>query len=342
MRTQYIFGQSVVVALPSQSLLGLIACLFLAAHSVAGQHGSDLSRLPTEQRAWIERTCPKQLGPTLYFSCVDREASALQSGLPDLSRLSSSDRGWIEQTCSRSLGPKLYIDCVKRELSSLSAHSPKSSPPQTESKVPEHFTGKELSEFCGSTNPTYNAVCLGYAKAISDELTLLSITPIPGVEGVRLNCNPPPYDDAGLLAVMRKQLLDHPEKLSDDGPGLTDAALTDPLACTPGPPQDGNVSVYATAEVLASACRNNDQIQRAQCLGYLQAAYDYDSRIFDSPMLKAFFETGACKKQVQGFDQLKATFLQSVGSHPEYLKLAATRVLYITLAPPAPCPLAPT
>lgn len=42
---------------------------------------SDLARLPPDQRVWIEQSCSKSLGPSLYFNCVTREVSALQSGV---------------------------------------------------------------------------------------------------------------------------------------------------------------------------------------------------------------------------------------------------------------------
>jgi serine protease Do len=47
----------------------------------------DLSRLPPNTRAWIEQSCQRTLGPSLYINCVRRESSAL--GLDSPSRPSA-------------------------------------------------------------------------------------------------------------------------------------------------------------------------------------------------------------------------------------------------------------
>jgi hypothetical protein len=52
--------------------------------------------------------------------------------------------------------------------------SPRTETQSVTSEVPEHFTGKELADACISTDATYIAVCLGYAKSYADEIALLS------------------------------------------------------------------------------------------------------------------------------------------------------------------------
>ena len=90
-----------------------------------GALGADLlSGFSREERSWIERSCPKSLGPSLYVSCVQRESSALRAGVPDISRLSSEHQSWIRQSCPMSLGPSLYISCVQRETTALGSSSP--------------------------------------------------------------------------------------------------------------------------------------------------------------------------------------------------------------------------
>jgi hypothetical protein len=41
--------------------------------------------LSPEYQRWIEESCPRSLGPSLWQSCVAREVAALQSGVPDIS-----------------------------------------------------------------------------------------------------------------------------------------------------------------------------------------------------------------------------------------------------------------
>ena len=80
-----------------------------------GQPESLLSNLSAEDKAWVSRSCPKSLGPSLWTNCVRREVSALSSGMPDLSALRADQRAWIRQSCPQSLGPSLYRSCVSRE-----------------------------------------------------------------------------------------------------------------------------------------------------------------------------------------------------------------------------------
>lgn len=81
--------------------------------------------LPLDQQAWVSRSCPRSLGPSLWSSCVNREVRALRAGLPDLTRLSDSDRDWVQRSCPQSLGPSLVSSCLSRESNALRAGLPK-------------------------------------------------------------------------------------------------------------------------------------------------------------------------------------------------------------------------
>lgn len=92
---------------------------------VAQAPDSLLNSLPKEYQDWVNRSCPKSLGPSLWYSCVTREANALKGKLPDLSKLSDSERTWVNSACPSSLGPSLTISCLNRELNALSAGIPR-------------------------------------------------------------------------------------------------------------------------------------------------------------------------------------------------------------------------
>lgn len=108
------------------SSLAIIAGLCSAAACAFAQSpDAALQSIPQEQQAWVNRSCPKSLGPSLWSSCVNREVRALKGTLPDLSNLSESDRDWVLKSCPSSLGPNLAISCLSRELRALTAGMPK-------------------------------------------------------------------------------------------------------------------------------------------------------------------------------------------------------------------------
>lgn len=80
--------------------------------------------LSNEEQRWIDQSCSRSLGPSLWQKCVQRETTALKSGVPDLSNLSIEDQNWIQSNCSRSLGPNLAIKCMRREKSAIEAGIP--------------------------------------------------------------------------------------------------------------------------------------------------------------------------------------------------------------------------
>lgn len=99
--------------------------LVLVSAPVLGQTPEALlANLSAENQAWVNRSCPRSLGPSLWNSCVRREVSALTRGVPDLSKLQPEERNWILRSCPSSLGPSLAISCLNRELNALAAGIP--------------------------------------------------------------------------------------------------------------------------------------------------------------------------------------------------------------------------
>lgn len=86
---------------------------------------ATLLSTPTDQQAWVNRSCPRSLGPSLWSACVEREVRALKGGLPDLSNLTEGERSWAQKSCPSSLGPSLAISCLTRESKALSSGMPK-------------------------------------------------------------------------------------------------------------------------------------------------------------------------------------------------------------------------
>jgi hypothetical protein len=83
-----------------------------------------LSELSEKNRAWVNQSCPKSLGPSLWTDCVLREANAAKIGKPDLSGLKGEIQEWLNKSCPDSLGPSLTIRCLNRELAALGQNIP--------------------------------------------------------------------------------------------------------------------------------------------------------------------------------------------------------------------------
>ena len=74
--------------------------------------------------AWIGDACPKALGPALWSSCVQRQAHAIEAGLPSTEGLAADMRSWIAEACPRTLGPALWSSCVQRQINAVNAGLP--------------------------------------------------------------------------------------------------------------------------------------------------------------------------------------------------------------------------
>lgn len=103
-----------------------------------------LSSLTPEYQAWVNRSCPKSLGPSLWSSCILRESAAAKVGMPNLLSLNSDLRNWVIRSCPDSLGPSLTISCLNRESNALTQDIPNLSSLTQEQK-------NWLSNSCPST-----------------------------------------------------------------------------------------------------------------------------------------------------------------------------------------------
>ena len=88
------------------------------------------ANLNSQQRSWVNDSCKRSLGASLWSSCVRREAGTILQGIPNFSELPGAAKSWIANSCARTLGPSLYSSCVvceKRavaDLPSVSGLSP--------------------------------------------------------------------------------------------------------------------------------------------------------------------------------------------------------------------------
>jgi len=101
----------------------IIAMLFFQAADAQSPDAS-LSKLSPAARDWVNRSCPRSLGPSLWSSCVVRESSAASGGKPKLSGLKPELQAWVIRSCPDTLGPSLAISCLNREKAALSAGLP--------------------------------------------------------------------------------------------------------------------------------------------------------------------------------------------------------------------------
>ena len=102
----------------------ILLLLLTVRPSIAQTPDALLSNLSPEYQAWVNQSCPRSLGPSLWSSCVRREVDALSRGIPDLSKLKPKERNWILRSCPNTLGPSLAISCLNRELQALSGGIP--------------------------------------------------------------------------------------------------------------------------------------------------------------------------------------------------------------------------
>lgn len=99
----------------------VVIATLLAQTAFAQGPDAALSKLPHDMRDWVNRSCPRSLGPSLWSRCIEREASAAARGKPDLSRLNPELQAWVIRSCPDSLGPSLTISCLTRESAALAS-----------------------------------------------------------------------------------------------------------------------------------------------------------------------------------------------------------------------------
>jgi hypothetical protein len=105
-------------------LVSLVVFLLSSSFSFAQTPEALLSTLPKKQQDWVNQSCPRSLGPSLWSSCIQREARALKGDLPNIDGLEESTRAWLLRSCPASLGPSLAIACVSREVAALRSGMP--------------------------------------------------------------------------------------------------------------------------------------------------------------------------------------------------------------------------
>lgn len=67
------------------------------------------SQLSADQRRWLDESCHRSLGPSLWTACMTRETSALLSSSPNLASLTVSARQWIAEL-SPVVGSKSLLE----------------------------------------------------------------------------------------------------------------------------------------------------------------------------------------------------------------------------------------
>jgi hypothetical protein len=93
-----------------------------AAVSLALCVSASAQQRTPEQRAWLDDSCPRSLGPSLWRRCMDREGAALASPPnSQLNHLTERQKRWLAQACPHSIGPSLHRRCVERETTALVA-----------------------------------------------------------------------------------------------------------------------------------------------------------------------------------------------------------------------------
>ena len=97
----------------------LILSALLATSAYGKSPDELLNGLKPDLKSWVEKSCSKNLGPSLWSSCVTREVNALNGHFPDLSILSKDQKTWLMNSCPSSLGPSLTISCYNREYEAL-------------------------------------------------------------------------------------------------------------------------------------------------------------------------------------------------------------------------------
>ena len=91
---------------------------------VAPSEEEALTSLAVDDRAWIESSCSRNLGPAIWSRCVRSEVKAIKRGMPDFSGLSAHNQAWIKSSCSRNLGPAIWSRCVRSEVKAMNRGMP--------------------------------------------------------------------------------------------------------------------------------------------------------------------------------------------------------------------------
>jgi hypothetical protein len=123
MRTN-IPATEIVMCIMKYYLIIMITLLGNATFTWAETPSEAIATLSTDAQQWVNQSCPRSLGPSIWSSCVMREVAALRSGIPDMSNLNAENQSWISASCPSSLGPSVYRSCVRREIAAIEAGMP--------------------------------------------------------------------------------------------------------------------------------------------------------------------------------------------------------------------------
>jgi hypothetical protein len=72
-------------------------CLNVLAQDMATTEAA-LNRLDNESRDWVQSSCPRSLGPSLWLNCVNREIAAVRAKSTQYESMTSEHLAWIPQT----------------------------------------------------------------------------------------------------------------------------------------------------------------------------------------------------------------------------------------------------
>lgn len=161
---------------------------FTCAEAIAETPQEALKSLSAYDQKWVNESCSRSLGPSLWSSCVRREVDALRAGVPDISTFSAAIQSWIRSSCSPSLGPSLAISCMQREKAAIEAGLPDLSKLTREERA-------WLDESCSkSLGPALYRSCV-----VRESRALIGTTPTAqaaseGKSDQKSKTTPPPED----------------------------------------------------------------------------------------------------------------------------------------------------
>lgn len=152
-----------------------------------------LASLSADGQKWVNQSCPRSLGPSLWSSCILRDAAALRSGIPDISNLSAENQSWIRSSCSPSLGPSLTISCMRREKATVESGFPNLSKLTPEQKI-------WLAQSCPrNLGPTLYRSCVIRESTALADMTIPPTAQAPAAAPLRGNRGPPGRARQGYL-----------------------------------------------------------------------------------------------------------------------------------------------
>lgn len=220
----------------------LLLILTLAANggqARAQTTSEDLAALDSDNRRWVEQTCPRSHGPSLWTSCVIRQITALRApGWPAVSALAPEMQIWVMQSCPTSHGPQLWRGCAERQVAALSSPLPNVSDLSAEAR-----------QWIDQTCPRSHGPQL-WKSCVEREAT--AVRRAIGQPGAQQNREGQPFQSSPLgspaTAVTRPSPLEEP-------PAAGDGAKTQPSSLSSNSPLMLTVRPSGSSEVLRDLTR---------------------------------------------------------------------------------------